>query len=179
MTMILKNKKNIPIFIGILVAFLLKSCQFYSFKGISISPDVKTYAVPAFKNLVGNAPPTIALTFTEKLKDQIRNNTRLRRVDTEGGAEADLTFVGNIVEFSVSALSAQPGQPAAINQLKISVEMDFTNVKQEKNSWKQVFAFQQEFPSGTDLISVQDQLIQTISKKIVEDIFNKAFTENW
>jgi hypothetical protein len=177
--MILLIKKSLSVLMLLFAFLMLKSCQFYSFKGISISPDVKTYTVPTFKNLVGNAPPTISLTFTEKLKDQIRNNTRLRRVDTEGGAEADLTFVGNIVEFSVNALSAQPGQPAAINQLKISVEIDFTNIKEEKNNWKQVFSFQQEFPSGADLISVQDQLIQTISKKIVEDIFNKAFTENW
>lgn len=177
--MMLTIKKSLKILNFILIFLLLKSCQFYSFKGISIAPDVKTYTVPAFKSAVGNAPPTLALTFTEKLKDQIRNNTRLRRVDTEGGAEADLTFAGNIVEFSVSALSAQPGQPAAINQLKIGVEIDFTNAKDEKSNWKQVFAFQQEFPAGTDLLSVQDQLIQTISKKIVEDIFNKAFTENW
>lgn len=157
----------------------LNSCQFYSFKGISISPDVKTYSVPPFKNFAGGAPPTISLTFTEKLKDQIRSNTRLRRVDTEGVGESDLLFVGTVIEYSVNSVSAQPGQPAAINQLKISVEVEYSNAKQEKNNWKQVFSFQQEFPTSTDLIAVQDNLIQTISKKIVEDIFNKAFTENW
>jgi hypothetical protein len=53
------------------------------------------------------------------------------------------------------------------------------DAKNEKGSWKQTFTFQADFPGNAQLFDFQDQLIKTITKKLLEDIFNKAFTENW
>ncbi len=122
------------------------------------------------------APPTLAQQFTEKLKDKVRNNTRLSLVNTEG---ADLAFVGQISGYDVTALAPQPGQNAALNQLRITINVELADSKNEKGSWKQSFTFQADFPGNGQLLTFQDQLIKTITDKIAEDIFNKAFTENW
>jgi hypothetical protein len=148
----------------------------YSFRGVTIAPETKSFSVSLFLNNAQAAPPTLAQTFTEKLKDKIRNNTRLSLVN---GDNADLAFSGQVVGFEVIAIAPQPGQVAQTNQLRIAINVELTDAKNEKGSWKQVFTFQADFPGSAQLLTVQEQLIKTISDKILEDIFNKAFTENW
>ncbi len=165
----------IPFFLLLIgCAFLQTGC--YSFRGVSIDPNTKTYSVALFTSNTPAAPPTLAQQFTEKLKDKIRNNTRLSLVNTEG---SDLSFTGQISGYDVTALAPQPGQTAAFNQLRITINVELVDNKNEKGSWKQPFTFQADFPGSGQLLTFQDQLIKTITDKILEDIFNKAFTENW
>lgn len=156
--------------------FCLSLTGCYSFRGVTISPETKTFSVSLFTNNAQAAPPTLAQNFTERLKDKIRNNTRLSLVNADN---ADLAFVGQVVGYEVMAIAPQPGQVAQTNQLKIAINVELTDSKNEKGSWKQVFTFQADFPGTTQLLTVQEQLIKTINDKILEDIFNKAFTENW
>jgi hypothetical protein len=165
--------KNLSILFFI-VCLLQTSC--YSFKGVSIDPDTKSFSVALFTTSATAAPPTLAQTFTEKLKDKVRNNTRLSLVNTDG---ADLQISGQVIGYDVSAISPQPNQPAENNQLRITIAVDLLDNKNEKGSWKQSFSFQGDFPGTGQLINFQDQLIKQITDKILEDIFNKAFTENW
>ncbi len=148
----------------------------YSFRGVTISPETKTFSVGLFANIAQAAPPTLAQNFTERLKDKIRNNTRLSLVN---GENVDLAFTGQVVGYDVVAIAPQPGQVAQTNQLKIAINVEVIDNHNEKGSWKQVFTFQADFPGTSQLLTVQDQLIKTITDKILEDIFNKAFTENW
>jgi Lipopolysaccharide-assembly len=165
--------KNLSILFFI-VCLLQSGC--YSFKGVSIDPDTKSFSVALFTTSATAAPPTLAQTFTEKLKDKVRNNTRLSLVNTDG---ADLQISGQVVGYDVSAISPQPNQPAENNQLRITIAVDLLDNKNEKGSWKQSFSFQADFPGTGQLVNFQDQLIKQITDKILEDIFNKAFTENW
>ena len=160
----------------LLSIFCLSLTGCYSFRGVTISPETKTFSVSLFTSNAQAAPPTLAQNFTERLKDKIRNNTRLSLVNNES---ADLAFVGQVVGYDVVAIAPQPGQVAQTNQLKIAINVELTDSQNEKGSWKQVFTFQADFPGTTQLLTVQDQLIKTITDKILEDIFNKAFTENW
>lgn len=162
--------------LAVVVVFFMGSIGCYSLKGVIISPDTKTFSISLFTNNASAAPPTLAQTFTEKLKDKIRNNTRLSLVNSEG---ADLVFSGQVVGYDVVAVAPQPNQPAAFNQLRITINVELLDTKNEKGSWKQPFSFQADFPGSSQLLTVQDQLIKQITDKILEDIFNKTFTENW
>ncbi len=148
----------------------------YSFKGVSIAPETKSFSVALFSNNAGGAPPTLAQNFTEKLKDKIRNNTRLSLVQTDA---ADLQFSGQVTGYDVVAQSPQLGQTDAFNQLRITIYVEYLDTKIEKNSFKQSFSFQSNFPGNSQVLQYQDELIKTITTKILDDIFNKAFTENW
>lgn len=146
----------------------------YSFQGISIPADVETYHVANFKNNALNAPPTLAVDFTEALKEKIRQDTRLIFEQNN----ADVMFKGSIVDYRVTAEAPQPGEFSAINRLTIVTAVEYVSEKNEKDNFKKNFSFFYDFPSTTELASVQDEAISDILDQLTEDIFNKAFT-NW
>ncbi len=146
----------------------------YSFKGISIPTDVNTYYVELFENQAAASTPTLPRDFTEKLKDKIRRESRLRYTDED----PDIEFSGAITQFSVSAEAPKVNEQIGFNRLTITVTVSFVNNKNEKANWKQQFSFDDSFAPDQNLLDVQDALIETISNELVERIFNRAFT-NW
>jgi hypothetical protein len=160
---------------SLLAALAFSGC--YSFRGIAIDPSVKTYYVAPFENRAPNAVPTLAPDFTERLKDKIRNESRL--VYSE--FEPDVEFTGAITGFQVTAEAPQPGEQIAFNRLTITVSVDYINNKavEEKDRLTKITkSFYDEFPSDQNLFDIQETLIQRITVQLVEDIFTQAFT-NW
>jgi Lipopolysaccharide-assembly len=147
----------------------------YSFKGISIPDDVRTFHVEVFDNQTIDATPTYPVAITERLKDKIRTESKLLyRAEADS---ADIVFVGTVVEYNVSSIAPQANNQTAFNQLRITVRIEYVNKKYEKTNWKQSFPFQLQFPSTVNLLDVQDDLVKQINDQLVEDIFNKAFTD--
>jgi hypothetical protein len=145
----------------------------YSFKGISIPADVSTYYIPVFEIRTENAPPTVGQQFSERLKDKVRNESRLQWNEDE----PDIEFTGAITGFRVNPVAPQPGETIALNRLEINVNINFINNKDEKKNWKQTFSFFNDFPANVNLLDVQTELVENIYEQLVEDIFNKAFTD--
>jgi hypothetical protein len=160
------------------IALSLHGCMIrgngYSLAGISIPPDVNTYYVETFENQSPGAVPTLARDFTERLKDKIRAETRLQYNDEE----PDIEFTGAITDFRVTAEAPKAGEQIGFNKLTIAVSVSFTNSKDEKASWKQQFSFEDFFGADQNLLDVQESLIETISRELVDRIYNRAFT-NW
>lgn len=164
---------NLLLFFGLLL--LANGCC-YSFKGISIDPDVKTFFVQNFETDASNAPPTLAVEITEKLKDKIRLESRLNLKNTD----ADVEFKGRVTEYRVVPVAPKPGETVALNRLEVGFSVQFINNKNEKKSWPSARTFRHfgEFSNTADLLSVQDQLLrETIFPQILEDIFNAAFND--
>jgi hypothetical protein len=160
-----------PIFI-IFIIICCSGC--YSFKGFSISEDLKTFYVMDFRNTTTNAPPTIQQTFSELLKQKISRESRL----TPDEENPDITFSGTITRFSVTAVAPEPNATTAANRLDIAVSITYENVRNPDDRWTQSFSHFLDFPPTQNLLDVQDELITQIFDQIIEDIFNKAFT-NW
>ncbi len=146
----------------------------YSFKGISIPPDVNTYYVSLFEDQTQQSAPTFPRDFTERLKDRIRRETRLTYSDTD----PDIEFSGAITGFSVTAEAPKANEQIGFNKLTVTVRVEFINHKNEKANWRQQFSFYDYFDPAQNLLDVQDQLLENISKELVDQIFNRAFT-NW
>ncbi len=158
---------------GFLLSLLFSSC--YSFKGTSIPVEVNTFYVATYDvAATDNVPPGIEVTFTEKLKDKIRLESRLKYNDTE----PDIEFSGTIVSYVVTSEAPQAGETTAFNKLRIAVSIDYINNEIEEDKWKRTFSFETDFPSDQNLIDIQDDLIEIINNQIAEDIFNAAFN-NW
>lgn len=146
----------------------------YTLSGVSIDPNVRTYFVGRFKTNATNAPPALDQTFTEALKEKIRTESRLVFTDTD----PDVEFVGTIVDYRISSEAPQPGETTALNRLTITTAIEYIEHKNpDKKGWKNNFSFFYDFPSSTNLSSIQEDAIQTISNQMMEDIFNKAFTD--
>lgn len=160
---------------GLLLAtcyLFLSGC--YSFKGTSIPPTVNTFYVESFEDETTGAAPTLSQDFTIALIDKVRSESRLKFTDTD----PDIEFKGTITRFQVTAEAPQPDEQVSFNNLNIEVLIEYSEKDNEEAAWQQRFPFFSSFRADVTLLDVQDQLIQEISEQIMEDIFNKAFT-NW
>jgi hypothetical protein len=163
------------------LSLLLSSC--YTLKNVSIPGDMKTLDVQFFEN---NAPLVVAnlsQNFTEGLKTRIRNQSRL---SISRNAEADATLSGSIIGYTIAPVSIQAvannvAPIADANRLTITVRVKFVyntakTPADKKLNFEETFTNYQDYKGD---ISPQEQnLIKTITDKITEDIFNKAFS-NW
>ena len=156
----------------LLPILLFSSC--YSLKNVSISPDLRTFYVNSFENKAFNSPATINQIFEETLINKVRNESRLNYSDIDPNVE----FSGSIVSYSILSVAPQPNETTAFNRLQIGVQVNYLNNLDDSENWSQTFTFFQDYASEVNLLDVQDNLINTIYNQIVEDIFNKAFT-NW
>ncbi len=163
-----------------LIAFFVLLTTFggcYSFKGISIDPNIKTFFVRNFDNAAANAPPTLAVDFTERLKDKVRTETPLKLSNDVPDAE----FTGSVADYRVIPVAPKPGEIISLNRLEIRFQINYTVNKEGVNgSWtsQRSFSHFAEFDSDKDLLVVQDELIRQISDQLLEDVFNAAFN-NW
>jgi len=168
-----------------LVALMLtlSSCGVYSFTGASITPDTKTVAIAVFENNARLVLPNLSQKLTEGLKTQVINGTSLSYV--RDPAQADCVFEGAITEYVVQpiAITGGLGQNAQTtaqqSRLTITVNVKFTNIKNDKNNFDQNFSRYADFDNARQsLQQVEQTLIDQIDTQLIQDIFNKAFV-NW
>lgn len=154
---------------------LLPGC--YTFSGISIDPNDKTFFVQTFESTAPSAPPSLAIDFTELLKQKIRTETPLRLQQEDPHIE----FSGEITGFNIVPVAPKPGEVVALNRLEIRILVRMKNNQDERRSWAdsgRSFTFFTEFGNDQDLLSIQDRLISEINRQLLEDVFNAAFN-NW
>ena len=166
-------KKNLFLIAGFIV--ILTSCRVnYSFTGASISPDVKTFTILYFANQAPLVVPTLSRELTDALKDYFTSQTNLTLVDRGG----DLVIEGSITGYAVQPVAIQGNETAAMNRLTITINVKFTNRKNEKQNYETSFSRYQDYQSTLPLAAVQDGLIKEINDQLVQDIFNKSVV-NW
>lgn len=159
------------------ISFLLNSCGIYSFTGASVSPDTKTISILNFDDRSASGPTFLAQAFSEKAREYFQRNTSLALVTREG----DLNLEGSITQYNLTPVAPVAGQgveQAAQTRLTIGVKVKFTNSKDSKQNFEQVFSFFQDFEQGKSFASVEKDLIENISDQIILDIFNKSLA-NW
>jgi hypothetical protein len=167
---------GIRTFAGLLLLLQFNACKVnYSFTGASIAPEVKTLSVLTFPNYAPLIQPTLSQNFTEALKDKFQSQTNLELV-TRGG---DMNFEGSITGYNAAPIAIQSGSDlAAQTRLTITVNVKFTNSKNEKQNFESTFSRYADFESSKSLSSEEDRLIKEINEQLVQDIFNKAVV-NW
>jgi len=159
----------------LLPAFLsITGCGIYSFTGASISPDVKTVSVKYFPNNAAMVQPTLSRRFTEALRDKFTSQTNLNMVSSNG----DLSIEGEITGYVSEPVAVQSDQKAALQQLKITVNVRFTNKKDDKQNFETTFSRFATYDASSRLSDVEDGLIDQINDELAQDIFNKAVV-NW
>lgn len=156
----------------ILTALLAAGC--YSLSGISIDPTVRTYYVDLFDNRSPIADPDYPARITEDLKEKVRTQTRLVYTETD----PDIEFGGAVTGWRVTSEAPTGDQQISFNRLTIDLQVEYTDNSNEANSWKRRFSFFSDFSAEQNLLDVQETLLEEINELLVEDIFNKAFT-NW
>ena len=145
-----------------------------SFSGGSISPEIQTFSVKDFPNEALLVVPSLSSVFTEGLKDKIERNSRLNLVEKNG----DTQFEGRITRYSFRPLAISGNDVAEKQEIRVTVEVIFTNTKNEAENFKQTFSAKYEYPSTNSREEIEEEAIEEMIQNLVDDIYNKAFT-NW
>ncbi|GAA4454430.1 LPS assembly lipoprotein LptE [Rurimicrobium arvi] len=173
--MILKTKATALLCAAMLAvsSMMFGACGVYSFTGASV--EGKTINFHPLENSARNVEPSLSATLNNKIRSRILSQTGLAPVSSDN---ADYDIAGVITAYDVTVSGAQNSQTASLNQLTISISVEFKNRKTPKSGFSQTFTRFSNFPASQTLQSVQAKLIDEIGTQLADDIFNKAFV-NW
>jgi hypothetical protein len=156
------------------VAF--SGCGVYSFspKG-TLDPDIKTVRITPFENRAPYQNPQLVPNLTERLRQKITSQTKLRQTNND----ANLEVSGTITDYSVltTGVTSTNGQSqTSINRLTVSVHIIFTNTL--KNDVKEADVSRSfDFPANQSLNQAERSLLDQIVRSLGDDIFNRIFSD--
>ncbi|MEO7293431.1 MAG: LPS assembly lipoprotein LptE [Ginsengibacter sp.] len=158
----------------IFLTFSFATCK-YSTKDTSPIPqDVKTFRVIYFENKARYVNPQLSPAITEKLKQKVVGQTRLRQIN---GDEAHYDISGYVSDYSVTTTGIS-NQNASTNRLNVSFHLIFKNTLDQKKDFEADITNNYDFSAQLSLQQAEVQLWNDIVKNLVDGIFNKLFS-NW
>ena len=166
-----KNLITIAFFIATVLLF--SACGPYTFKDVSIPPEVKTIKVNFIENRAPYKNPQLSARITDQLQQKIANLTRRTLVTTDN---ADYQISGYISSYNVST-AAISSQQASANRLTVGVNMTLFNALENKSTDYTV-SRDFDFSAGLTLAQAETQLLDDIVKNVTDEIFNRLFS-NW
>jgi len=160
----------------IIIGLAFTACKVsYSFTGGTLSTDVHTFSVQFFQNRAPLVNPNLSDKFTEDLKEKFRSRTSLDEiVDGEG----HLNFSGEITGYQTRAMDVTSNDISATNRLTITIRVKFTNEIEPDNNFDKSFSAFEDFDSTNQLSDVENDLVEKILEKIIDDIYNQSVV-NW
>ena len=159
-----------------IAALLLVGCSIsYKFNGASIDYNtVKTIQIDVFPIRSTYVWTPMQSIFQTKLTDIFAQQTRLKQVKKNG----DMHLAGEITGFDqYNKGIASDGYSSQV-QLKMTVNVRFTNNKNHNDDFERQFSAVADYDASQQLVNVQEELVQQMSKDITEQIFNAAVA-NW
>lgn len=176
-----KNKPQVQgiITLVVILAFsmtTLVACTVnYKFNGASIDyTQTKTIQIGAFPIRSTYVWAPMQSIFQNKLTDIFASQTRLRQVKRNG----DLILEGEIVGFDQFNKGVSNSGYSNQVQLKMTVNVRFTNNKKHDEDFEQKFTAQTTYDATQQLVTVQEELVTEMCKDLTEQIFN-ATVANW
>lgn len=158
-------------FLALCFSIGLSSC--WSFKGVSIDADTKTFYVDQFRVVTSNIRPNYNQVFAERLKDKIRSESSLTLTETD----PDVEFSGQITNYRVSNEAPGENQSVGFGKLTIGMSVDFTNLNNEDRSWSKNYEGFAIYDQNESFSAIEAGLVEEINDFLVEQIFNDAFTQ--
>lgn len=160
----------------LLLAALLAGCKVsYKLTGASIDyTKVKTISLETFQNRAAYQWGPMAPMLNETLSDVFVQQTKLRQVPRGG----DLQLGGEITAYDQFNKSISADGYSAMVQLKITVNVRFTNNTNHDEDFERSFSATRDFDASQSLESVQEELVTQMIREIVESVFNAAVA-NW
>lgn len=158
------------------LAPLLVSCTVrYAFNGASIDyTKTKTIQIDNFPIRSTYVWAPMQSIFQNRLTDVFAQQTRLQQVKRGG----DLILSGEITGFDQYNKGISSDGYSSQVQLKMTVNVRFTNTKKSSEDFEQQFSATAEYDATQQLVAVQEELVTQMVKDITDQIFN-ATVANW
>ncbi|MBS1743883.1 MAG: hypothetical protein JST81_12685 [Bacteroidetes bacterium] len=157
----------------LLSCFNFMTCR-YSFKDVSIPPEVKTFRVNPLENKAQYVNIQLAPQLTERLKQKIISTTRLRQTNDD---DAHYDISGYVSQYYTSTVSIT-GNTATGNRLTVGFHLIFKNTLDEKKNFETDLTRTFDFDGNLSLSQAEQSLNDEILKNLADEIFNKIFS-NW
>lgn len=156
----------------------VSSCKVYSFKDVSIPPEVKTINIGFIENRARYVEPQLCPQLTDKLKQKIMNQTKLTQIPNEN---ADYDVSAYVSEYNVTTAGVA-NQSASINRLTVSVHLALKNKYNDQKlgtpDFETDISRNFDFPATQSLNDAESQLTPQIVQQLTDDMFNRLFS-NW
>ena len=147
----------------------------YSTKDTSPIPqEIKTFRVNYLENKARYVNPQLTPQVTEKLKQKIIGQTRLRQTNSE---DAHYDISGYLSDYSVTTTGIA-NQNASTNRLNVSFHLVFKNTLDQKKDFEADLSRNYDFDAQLTLPQAEARLSDDIIKNLVDEIFNRIFS-NW
>lgn len=154
--------------------FTQASCK-YGFKDSAPIPaEVKTFRVNYIENKAQYVNPQLSAAVTERMKQKIIGNTRLRQTNDDN-AHYDIS--GYITQYSISTTGVS-GTEATKNRLTVSVHLIFKNTLDDKQNSESDVSYSLDYDADLTLSQVESSESTKITNNLVDAMFNKIFS-NW
>ena len=145
----------------------------YSLKDVSIPPEIKTVRVFFIENKARYINPQLSPKLSDKLRQQIINQTRLSQTNND----ADYEISGYISDYSVNT-SGISQQQVASNNLNVTVHIIFRNRQDEKKNFEADITRNFPFSANKSLTQAEAELNEQMVNNLTDEIFNRIFS-NW
>lgn len=158
------------------VMLLFVACKVtYSLNGSSIDYNVtKSISIAKFPIRSSYVWAPMEAMFYNTLTDEYSKKTKLKVLKKNG----DMNLTGEITEYSQTNKAISSDGYSAQTQLKITVNVRFTNNKKHEEDFEKSFSATTNYDSSQSLASVQEELVQQMIDDIVGQIYN-ATVANW
>lgn len=151
----------------------MAGCKIYSFKDVTIPPEVKTIRISAIENRARYINPQLSPRLTDRLQQKVVSQTRLTRTNNE---DAHYQISGYVSDYAITT-SAISSQQAATNRLTVGVHLTFKNTLTNKTEEFDI-SRNFDFDARLSLTQAEARLNDEIIKNVADEIFNRIFS-NW
>jgi len=172
--MTLKTYKPIAVavtMVMLLLGFSQSGCGIYRFNDTDIPPEVKVVKVNFIQNKARLVNPTLAQELTEKLRQKIVSQTRLRQTN---GDDADWVISPTITTYSLST-SGISNQQVSSNRLNIAISIELRDSTQKAKKFDVSRSF--DYPGSMTLQQAEAQLKDEMLRSLADDMFNRIFSD--
>lgn len=165
--------------IFLLFIFLfVNACGVYSFKDVSIPPEVKSIHIGFIENRARYVDPQLSPQLTDKLKQKISSQTKLTQIQTEN-ADYDVSAYVSAYDITTAGVA---NQAASINRLTVSVHLALKNRLNDQKlgtpDFETDISRNFDFPATQSFTDAQVSLLPQILQQLTDDMFNRLFS-NW
>lgn len=158
----------------IMLTFCFSTCK-YGFRDSSPIPaEVKTFRVNYIENKAQYVNTQLSPQLTERLKAKIINITRLRQTNND---DAHYDISGYVSQYYTSTISISANN-ASGNRLTVGVHLVFRNQLDDTKNFETDLTRTFDFPATQSLNEAEASLNADIIKNLVDEMFNKIFS-NW
>lgn len=167
-----------PLFFLIVILISVNGCGVYSFKDVSIPPEVKSIHIGFIENRARYVDPQLSPQLTDKFKQKISSQTKLTQIQTEN---ADYDVSAYVSEYNVTTAGVA-NQTASINRLTVTIHLALKNRLADQKlgtpDFETDISRNFDFPATQSLTDAEASLTPQVVQQLTDDMFNRLFS-NW